>query len=126
MILDNEKKLYNLETIENVDIILNQEELKLLNKVFYELNGFDQMTDELGKAISDNKINHLQLNQILKIITKTVYFKMELNSSSQPKKGIINTFFEIPEIISKKVHLYIYRSKFSKWIKKDGNSEGGA
>ena len=110
--MKNQKKtLHNLEDIENVNVVLNEEEVKLLNKVFSEFKEFDHITDDLEEAISDNKINHSQLNQILKIITKTVYFKMYLNRNSQPSKGFIHTFFELPEIISKKIYLYLYRKR---------------
>jgi hypothetical protein len=105
------KKLIDIKDIENIDIVLNEEEIKLLNKVFYELEEFEQITDCLEKAISDNKINHTQLNQLYKILTKTVYFKISLNRNVRPKVGIVKTFFEIPEIISKKLFTYIYRTR---------------
>ena len=106
------KKLTDIEDREITDIVLNEEEIKLLNNVFSELEDFEQITDCLETAISDNKINHAQLNNLYKIFTKTVYFKVSLNRNTKPKKGIIKTFFELPEIISKKLYS-IYHTRYT-------------
>ena len=107
------KKLQDIEDIENVDTVLTEEEVILLNKVFSELYAFDQITDDLEVALSDNKINHSQLNQLYKIFTKTVYLKVSLNRNNPPK-GFAKTFFELPEIISKKLFSIFYNIRYTK------------
>ena len=107
------KKISDLNDIENVDVVLNEEDIKLLNRIFNELDTFEQITDHLELAISDNEINHAQLHQLYKIITKTVYFKTSLNRNVKRKKSIIKIFFELPEIISKKFYSFLYQDRYS-------------
>ena len=107
------KKFTDIEDMEIIDVVLNEEELNLLHSVFNELNDFEQITDCLEMAVSNNKINHTQLNQLYKIFTKTIYFKVSLNRNTKPKKGIIKTFFELPEIISKRFYSYFYHNRYT-------------
>jgi len=89
-------------------IVLDEEELILINKVFKELQGFDQVIDDLEQALSNNLITHYQLKKIFKIMTRTVYYQISLNCSGKTEKGLARTFFELPEIISKKVRVFAY------------------
>ena len=106
-------KLTDIEDCEAIDVVLDVEEIKLLNKVFDEIEDFEHITDCLERAVSDNKINHSQLNQLYKIFTKTVYLKVSLNRNTPPK-GFAKTFFELPEIISKKLFSFFYNIRYTK------------
>jgi hypothetical protein len=106
------KKIDPLRDLYNIDLvgkILEEEELRLINLVFDEFDDFNQITDAMEDMISKNVINDFQLQRILKTIKKVVYYKVSLNLPSQEKKSLMRTFFELPEIISKKIHLFIYR-----------------
>ena len=105
----NKDPLDNLYNIEDIDTILNEEEIRLINNVFNELEEFNQITDSLENALSKNLITDYQLNKIFKTIKKIVYHKTSLKMGKQAKKSLVRTFFELPEIISKKIHLLIYQ-----------------
>lgn len=107
---DQENPLDMLDNVEDIQTVLSDEELMLINIVFSELEGFDQITDDLEKALSKNIITHNQLTKIFKIITKTVYYKISLKMNTPAKKGLARTFFELPEIISKRLRVYMYRN----------------
>ena len=106
---NNKEPHYDIYTIENVKEILNEEEIRLINNVFREIEGFTQITDTIENALSNNRTNQQQLNKIFKTITKVAYYKTSLKKHRQPKKSLVRTFFEIPEIISKKIFQYKYR-----------------
>ena len=103
--------LIDLYNIEDIQTILNDEEIRLINNVFNEMEEFNQITDTIENALSNNRTNHQQLNKIFKTIIKIAYYKTALKVREPRKKSFFKTFFELPEIISKKIHLYIYRFK---------------
>ena len=105
----NKEQYYDIYTIENIKEILNEEEIILINNVFSEIEGFTQITDTIENALSNNRTNQQQLNKIFKAISKVAYYKTSLNIHRQPKKSLVRTFFELPEIISKKIFQYKYR-----------------
>ncbi|MFC1803737.1 hypothetical protein ACFL0D_07215 [Thermoproteota archaeon] len=107
---DNKGPLDDLDNIENIEVVLDEEELRLINLVFNEVEEFNQITDTLEQALSSNIISHYQFKKIFKTIIKVVYYKISLNMPLQAKKSLVRTFFELPEIISKKIHLFIYRN----------------
>ena len=103
--------LIDLYNIEDIQTMLNDEEIRLINTVFNDIEEVNQITDTIENALSNNRTNYQQLNKIFKTITKIAYYNTTLKVRTQPKKSIFRTFFELPEIISKKIHLYLYRSK---------------
>ena len=107
---DNNRILDALDNIENIDDTLNEEELRLINLVFEELDGFNEITDALENALTNNTISHYQFKKIFKTMIKVIYHKVSINAPKQPKKSLIRTFFEMPEIINKKIHLYLIRN----------------
>jgi hypothetical protein len=107
---DKKGILDDLDNIENVYDVLDDEELRLINLVFQELEGFNQITDYLERALTDNRISHYQFKKIFKTMIKVVYYKVSVNTPLQPKKRLIRAFFELPETIHKKIELYILRN----------------
>ena len=105
---NNKDPLFDLYNIENTKKILNDEEISLINNIFNEIEEFYQITDIFENALSTNQLNHQQLNKIFKTITKIAYYKASLKTHKQPKKNLVRTFFELPEIISKKIRLFLY------------------
>jgi hypothetical protein len=105
---DNKDPLSDLYNIENTQKILNDEEISLINNIFNEVEEFYQITDIFENALSNNQLNHQQLNKIFKAITKIAYYKTSLKANKQPKKNLVRTFFELPEIISKKIRFFLY------------------
>ena len=106
---NNKGPLEGLDNIENIEDVLDPEELRLINIVFDELEEFNQITDTLENALTNNMISHYQFKKIFRTIIKMVYYKVFINMPSQPKKSLVQTFFELPEIISKKIQLFIFR-----------------
>jgi hypothetical protein len=103
---NNKDPLSDLYNIENTQKILNDEEISLINNIFNEVEEFYQITDIFENALSTNQLNHQQLNKIFKAITKIAYYKTSLKAHKQPKKTLVRTFFELPEIISKKIRFF--------------------
>lgn len=110
---NNKDPLYDLYNIENIQKILNDEEISLINNVFNEIEEFYKITDIFENALSTNQLSHQQLNKIFKTITKIAYYKTSLKIRRPPKKSLVRTFFELPEIISKKIFQYKYRKNIS-------------
>ena len=109
--MNNKKNpIDNLDDIENIVEVLDEEELRLLNLVFKELDGFSQFTDCLEDALTYNKISQYQFKKIFKSMMKVVFYKVSLKTPLQPKKGLTKTFFELPEIIQKKIELYLIKN----------------
>ncbi len=106
---NNKDPLYDLDNIENIQKILNDEEISLINNVFNEIEEFYQITDIFENALSTNQLTHQQLNKIFKTIKKIAYYKTSLKINRPPKKSLVRTFFELPEMISKKIFQYKYR-----------------
>ena len=111
---NNKDPLSDLYNIENIQTILNEEEIQLISNIFNEIEEFNQITDTIENALSDNRTNHQQLNKIFKTIKKVAYYKTLLKIQEQPKKSLVRTFFELPEIISKK----IFQNKDQKNVRK--------
>jgi hypothetical protein len=111
---DNKDPLCDLYNIENIDKILTDEEISLINNIFNEIEEFYQITDIFENALSTNQLNHQQLNKIFKIISKTAYYNTSLKKNRPKKKSLVRTFFELPEIISKKIFQYKYRKTVRK------------
>ena len=107
---NNKGILDDFDNIENFDDVLDNEELRLINLVFEELEGVKQITDSLERALTENRISNYQFKKIFKTMIKLVYFKVSVNVPQQPKKGLIRTFFELPEIINKKIELYLLKN----------------
>ena len=99
-----------IDDIENIIEVLDEEELRLINLVFNELDGFCQLTDSLKDALVYNKVSHYQFKKIFKSMIKVVYYKLSLNVPIQQRKSLGKTFFELPEIIYKKIELFIFRN----------------
>lgn len=107
----NKDSLNNIYNIENINMILDEEEIKVINKLFNELEDFFQITDNIENALTDNRINYNQINTLFDTIKKVAYYKTSLKTHKAPKKNLVRTLFELPEIISKKIHIYMYRIK---------------
>lgn len=105
---NNRDPLSDLYNFENTQKILNDEEISLINNIFTQIEEFYQITDIFENALSTNQLNHQQLNKIFKTITKIAYYKTSLKIHRPPKKNLVRTFFELPEIISKKIRLFLY------------------
>ena len=102
--------LDELDNIEDIKVVLDAEELRLINIVFDEIDEFIQITDALENALTNNLISNYQFKKIFRTIIKIVFYKVSLNMPLQKNKGLIQTFFELPETISKKIHLFIFRN----------------
>jgi hypothetical protein len=99
-----------LHDIEDVKLILTEEEVKKINTLFNSLDNFNQITEQLENEIIKNNITEKELRILFKSIKKLVNHRIENNlrkTIGQKKKlGLTQTFFELPEIISKRLSLY--------------------
>jgi len=108
---NNSKKEPNplriLDDIENVDTMLDEHELDMINTFFESFDSFNQITDNLEYAISNNKLNERDIENFFELLLKVVKFKNKSKLSEEiPRKNrLIRTFFELPEIISRKILL---------------------
>ncbi|MFC1803138.1 hypothetical protein ACFL0D_04125 [Thermoproteota archaeon] len=100
-----------LDDIENVDLLLNENELILINAFYNSLESFNQITEDLEYAYSVNKFNEREIKNLFELILKVMKYKNKTKETdvTSRKKSLVRTFFELPEIISKKI--YYIRSK---------------
>lgn len=99
-----------LDDIENVDLILDGHELDMINTFFNSFDSFNQITDNLEYAISNKNINERDIENFFELLLKVVKFKNKSRLGDIPRKNnLVRTFFELPEILFKKILLF--RSK---------------
>ena len=116
--MNNQKKDYKkelnplrvLDDVENVDSILDEHELNIINSFFNSFESFNQITDNLEYAISNKNINESDIENFFEVLLKVVKFKSKSKLGDIPRKNnLVRTFFELPEILFKKILLF--RSK---------------
>jgi hypothetical protein len=112
--MNNQKKDYKkepnplrvLDDIENVDSILDGHELDIINTFFNSFESFNQITDNLEYAISNKNINERDIENFFELLLKVVKFKNKSRLGELPRKNnLVRTFFELPEILFKKILL---------------------
>ena len=68
----DDNPLNTLEDIENIQEILNDQEMRLLNKVFIEMEDFYRITECIESALSEKKMDRRDLwvfnNSIMKVV----------------------------------------------------------
>lgn len=99
----NDNPLYILHDMENVQDFLNNEELKTINNLFNSLDNFNHILFTLEKDAVKNNITINDLKMVFNSIIKLVEYKNIKNIKRDKKMGLTKTFFELPEIISRKI-----------------------
>ena len=98
-----------LHDIENVDSILTGNELKKINELFNSIENFNQITEQLETVIIKNTLTEYDIKFLFYSIKKIVNHKImsdeEKPVMSKKKLGFAQTFFELPEIISRRLSL---------------------
>ena len=98
-----------LDDIENVDLILTEEEVKKINTLFKSIDNFNQITEQMEKVIIKNNVTEsdfrILFNSVKKIVAHKVGSNLQKPSEYKRKMGLTQTFFELPEIISKKLSI---------------------
>jgi hypothetical protein len=103
-IKDSKKSMSVLDDIEKVKEVLTEEELRTLDELFYSMNDFNQILDDIENLIIKNNLNEGDLGQLFKIIIKIKENRIELKvKKKSDKMGMTKSFFELPEIISRKI-----------------------
>jgi len=99
----DDKPLKMLEEIENIQEILTDSEIRLVNNVFFNMEDFYRITENIEMALSDNKIDRRDLRVLYNSILKVVIhkYKIKVTEEKQKKHNYIRTFFDLPEIINK-------------------------
>ena len=97
--------LEQLDDIENVDQILNSEEIKIINTVFNDLENFKQIIDSLEYALDNRILVESDFKTLYNSIIKIVKLRSEKKviDEQKEKRSLAKTFFELPELISKKL-----------------------
>jgi hypothetical protein len=99
----NINPLYILDDIENVKDVLNDEELKIINNLFNSLDNFNLILYNLEKDVVKNNITINDLKIIFNSIIKLVEHRNIKKIKIDQKMGLTKAFFELPEIISRKI-----------------------
>lgn len=96
--------LEQLDDIENVDQILNSEEIKIINTVFNDIDNFKQIIDSLEYALNNRILVESDFKILYASIVKMVKSRAEKKGAEErkEKRSLAKTFFELPELISKK------------------------
>jgi len=97
-----------LDDIENVDLILTEEEVKKINTLFKSIDNFNQITEQMEKVIIKNNVTESDFRILFNSVKKIVAHKVGNNIKSSEyrrKMGLTQTFFELPEIISRKLSI---------------------
>jgi hypothetical protein len=99
----DEDPLRMLEDIENIQEILNDTEMRLVNDVFINMNDFYRITENIERALTDNRIDIRDLKVLYYSILKVVSHRKKKRDREEKKKkrNYIRTFFDLPEIINK-------------------------
>ena len=94
-----------LKNIENIDAVLSEYELQKLRKMYSTIENFNEITESLTKNIVSNKINESDLISIFNLIKKTAKTgeKIQPVTDYSTKRGLVRSFFELPEILSNKL-----------------------
>jgi hypothetical protein len=100
-----------LDDIENVNLILDEHELAIINSFFKSFESFNQITDNLEYAVSNNQLNERDIERFFDLLLKVVRFKKKSKQreKTHSKNSLVRTFFELPEILFKRILLF--RSK---------------
>lgn len=97
--------LEKLDDIEQVDQILNSEEIKIINTVFNDIENFKQIVDSLDYAFNNRILVESDFKTLYGSIIKMVKLRSERKGTDElkEKRSLAKTFFELPELISKKI-----------------------
>jgi hypothetical protein len=99
----NDNPLYMLHDMENVQEVLNSAELKTINNLFNSLDNFNHILFTLEEDVVKNNITINDLKIVFNSIIKLVEHRNIKNIKRDKKMGLTKTFFELPEIISRKI-----------------------
>lgn len=101
---ENENPINMLHDIEDIDTVLNKDELKIINSLFNSIDNFNQLTDSIEKGLIKNKLNEYQIKMLFNSIIKVANYKKYERKHEKPEKlGLTKTFFELPEIITRRI-----------------------
>ena len=76
-----------------------------MNNVFFNMEDFNMVTENIVMALSDNKIDRRDLRVLYNSILKVVIYKnkIKLTEEKQNKNSYIRTFFDLPYILNKRL-----------------------
>jgi len=99
----NDDPLDMLEDVEKIHEILNEQEIRLVNSIFVDMNDFYNITDRVEAALSEKKIDRRDLrvlyNSILKVVIHNHHVRV--NAGKKGERNYVRSFFDLPEIINK-------------------------
>jgi hypothetical protein len=93
-----------LEDLENIHEILNEQEIRLVNSIFVDMNDFYNITDRVEAALSEKKIDRRDLRVLYNSILKVVIHNHHVRSNAERKnreRNYVRSFFDLPKIINK-------------------------
>ena len=92
-----------LEDIENIQVILDDQERRLVNDVFVDMKDFYRMTECIELALSERRIDRRDLRALYGSILKVVMHSYHVRTAEekQKKPNYLRAFFDLPEILNK-------------------------
>ena len=92
-----------LEDIENIQVILDDQERRLVNDVFVDMKDFYRMTECIELALSERRIERRDLRVLYGSILKVVMHSYHVRTAEekQKKPNYLRAFFDLPEILNK-------------------------
>ena len=102
---DNQDPLSELYDIEKIDRILNKEEMNDLRKMFDSIDNFNVLIENFELNIANNNITKQDIITLFDIVKKKHDYIERRETYEKPtgKMGLARTFFELPEILSRRI-----------------------
>lgn len=101
-----ENPIYLLNNIEDVNSILSESELNELKKMFNSIENFNEISEGIEKNIVKNRLNKCDIITIFNLVEKISHNRDNENHIKHvhsEKVGLARSFFELPEIISRRM-----------------------
>jgi len=97
--------MYLLDDIEDTKVMLSKQEIYKLEEMFESIDNFTEVFEFIEEKIVKKGISEHELLSLYKIITKTLH---NINQQKATEKiSYTRTFFELPEILSRKLRTII-------------------
>lgn len=103
----NDHPIHLLDNIEQIDVVLSKKERQKLEKMFENIANFNLISDFIEENVVKPGIGEKDFLDLYYIITKIFNFKSTEHSIKKTNMGFTRTFFELPELISEKIHKII-------------------
>ena len=103
---NKDNPIYLLNNIEDVNAILSEDELYKIREMFNSIDNFNEITEGIEKNIMKNRLNKNDFIAMFNLVDKIAHNRDKarpLELDYPEKMGLAKSFFELPEIISRRL-----------------------